>query len=170
MSRGASTQRKKAAQWAPLKAQRKLKDEHVFEGLNLDYPPLKKVKSAWLRKNIEEAKAELLKYFRARKTPQITPYKTDNYWSDWPSHTVERRADLVLQKKILKRSKDKTVVDVRGKKSDPNEMNWDKVVKTSHNFSRQSITAEFVAAWSKTGKKKYLKGLEGWLGHGNLHS
>ncbi len=50
-------------------------EEKLFDYLNLDYPGLEQVKSAYEQGNIDEANAALLRYFQQRK--QVNIYGTD---------------------------------------------------------------------------------------------
>ncbi|MBN1808932.1 MAG: hypothetical protein JW909_07660, partial [Planctomycetes bacterium] len=79
--------------------QRRMSDGDFFDGLDLDYPPLAKVKAALQKGDRKKARGAVLEHFRTRTEPAVTKYHTDPHWSDWGEITVAMRADALVHNK-----------------------------------------------------------------------
>lgn len=137
---------------------RKLTDEALWAGLNLNYPPLTPVRDALKRGDTAAARKALVEHFRSRCTPKITQYHTDPHWVDWEnSYTLLERADMLAEYKVCEIGDEpKKVCDIKG-------IDWSKALSIHHIIKRQGGMATLARAWALTGKSKYAHALQIWM-------
>ncbi len=138
-----------------------LTDKALWDGLDLTYPPLKRVQAALSRGDGKQAQIELVAHFRKRSAPVITKFRTDPHWSDWEGDlTLIKRADLLARFQVVEESK-----GVQGvlKQKQRAEIDWETALGFNHVIKRQGGMATLAEAWARTGRKKYAFALQTWM-------
>lgn len=139
-------------------------DDDFWNGLNLELPALAPVAKLYRAGDRSAAATALVRHFRTRTTPKISPYHTDEFWDDWPDMPVVRRADLFLSDRTVVPSGHSVVpIQLAGKPGDPFGIDWSKAQKAKIAVARQRLTAEMVASYEQTGAQKYADGVESFL-------
>jgi hypothetical protein len=144
-----------------LEDQRRFSDQDFWQTLDLNYKPLLQVRAALKAGDEAKAKSCLIHYFRNRRKPTITQFRTDNHWSDWGELTIEKRADLLCRNRIAETAR--KVVDANGGSEKSGGIDWQKALTATHTILRQGAMATLTCAWEQTGKKKYALALQRWI-------
>lgn len=144
--------------------QRTFTDADFWAGVNLTLPALAPVATLVAAGKQPEAAAALVRHFRRRTTPKISPYHTDPFWDDWPGMPVTRRADVFLAEKIIVPSEHSVVpIVLAGKSSDPYGIDWQQARQAGMAVGRMRLLAEMVSSYDRTGDRKYAAGVDWWL-------
>ncbi len=130
--------------------------DSVFHYLNLDYPGLEKVKTAYSQGNMDLAKGELLKYFQNRNNRVFPGFRME-----YDTSRAKQNASNVF---LIKSS-----LNDFGKKIDWTKIHQDK--EWQFTLNRMKWFLNFAGVYQRTNDKKYVRAwmdqIESWIELGN---